>query len=281
MRTLLKNPYDEAKKGLSDFHRRDRYFGVLLLSAVTLYIGTVCAVTFLPQFALAASALGAVGLFILFSSVILSAISSKRIWNRCGLSKEKEIAVMLVNAYDVYMDSKKDQIREAANITGEVSKVLQRAKQQTTRWNTISQDRNALSKIGDDLSAQVVPALMGKSPDKAKIGEVLVRLACLFFDSTSERIRRAPELYKSLPVVAKVHAPSRLGTILLGLTEKRLGQLSLSTVGALVAVSLSLLVLSLLLEVTILDLARQNVGYVLTAFTALLVGFLMWFSRRS
>ena len=214
MRTLLKNPYDEAKKGLSDFHRRDRYFGVLLLSAVTLYIGTVC-LTFLPQFALAASALGAVGLFILSSSVILSAISSKRIWNRCGLSKEKEIAVMLVNAYDVYMDSKKDQIREAANITGEVSKVLQRAKQQTTRWNTISQDRNALSKIGDDLSAQVVPALMGKSPDKAKIGEVLVRLACLFFDSTSERIRRAPELYKSLPVVAKVHAPSRLGTILL------------------------------------------------------------------
>jgi hypothetical protein len=286
MRALLKNPYNETKTNLNEFYR-----GRLIARAL-LWLSLGMAVSVI----LVASSLAVLSSFttieyarffgicfgILFLCSAWMANRNARFWDRHGLSNEKSVAVRLVDAYDLYVNPKIDETSNAVTIVGKASRILQVA-DQTTSWNTITQDRNTLSKIGEDLRAKVLPAMIDKKGDKVKIGGVLVRLACLFFDSTSESICHASELLEPLPTGPSVHAPtitSMSRTMVLELTETRIGQLSLSAVGAFAAVFLPLLVLSRLLDTTILDLARQNVGYVLTAFAALFVGFLVWLGRQ-
>jgi hypothetical protein len=277
MRTLLRGLQQETKANARDFRRLDLFAVGLFLSALGLM-----AVVFFASFQGFVLGTGysqialAVFILLLFSAIVVNNRSS-RFWDRHGLSNEKRVATKLVDAYDLYVNPNRDETDSAAEIVKKVSQTLQRA-EQTTRWDTVIQDSRALSRIGQDLSARVVPAMADKRRDKAKTGEILIRLACLFFESTRQALGRAPHVYESLPVGPSVQTVLRAR--LLGLADRRLGQLLLSAAGGLAAILAFLLIWSLLLDVTILDLARENIGYLLTAFAALFVGILMWLPRQ-
>jgi hypothetical protein len=207
MRTLLKHPYDMAQRGLNDFRRHEDYAKAVLWSAFI--FGAAFAVAFSQQIVPVTTYSQFVGvafLVIFLGGVWLKDLSSQ-FWDRQRLSNEKKTAVMLVDGYDLYIDPDRDETTKATEIVRDVSQML-RAARELTRWNTVSQLRAKLSEIGEDIDNKVLPAMMDKNRKKTDIGEILVHLACLFFQGSPESMRRVPEVYQRLPGPAKRETPA-------------------------------------------------------------------------
>lgn len=207
MRRVLQHVYNETKKGLNDFRRREFYgdtvsriaFGFLVASALVLPLLFGSAAPYWLHITVIFIAL------YLGSSLLKN--WSSRLWNRCKLSNEKKIAVMLVDAHDSYVNADRDQTAKAVETARKASKILREASA-TTRWNALAQERVKLTEIGEDIDSRVLPAMVDKKGNKAKIAEILIHLACLFFQDPPENVKRIPEVYQRLPVAAKTETPA-------------------------------------------------------------------------
>lgn len=205
MRSLLNRVHAETKKTLNSYRRREFFARALFWLAVSFGAVFLVASSLSLVSASAYSQFAAIVFLALFFGSFGMEARSSRFWDRHGLSNEKELAVSLVDAYDLYMNPEKDETAKAAEKTRGVSQIL-RATSEATRWSTVGQERAQLFKIGEDMNTKVIPAMMDKK--NASIGEILAHLACLFFQSSPASMNRAPKVYQGLRSPDKREIPA-------------------------------------------------------------------------
>jgi hypothetical protein len=225
LRRLLDRIYDQTKNLAGKLRVLELLWRGFFWSAIFLAAVFVLILVPLSALAIQYSQLAAATFLVLFFCAILTEGRSSRLRKRLQISNEKRVAVALVDAYDRFV---KDEIADAAAITQGISQILRRP-ESSTRWSAIDEERAKLSQIGEAIVEGVVPAIKDKKHRKKDVGEILLRLACVFFEGTSASISRAPTVYESLnvhptPVVPKI----TIRGALTGPTAYRLGWAAVS-----------------------------------------------------
>lgn len=180
----------------------------------------------------------AILVFVLTPIAVYFLVASTTYWKEHHLSKEKSLVVYLLDAYE-YL-TKGDRVR-AQKLVKKVGRALE-SPRKTTDWSTLDRESENMSGIGRDIRTILLPALADEKRSREDVGEILVRLACLFFEGSSESISRAPRVYQHLgppkPSTPPVTPISKARPILVRSTILRL---PIAAVGAL---ALSVIVFS-------------------------------------
>jgi hypothetical protein len=150
-------------------------------------------------------------LLIAFYFVVVSATY----WNKEQLSKEKSLATYLLDAYEHL--TKRDRVA-AQKLVRKVSRALE-ARRNSTDWSTLHRESENMSGIGGEIRTILLPALADEKHSTEDLGEILVRLACLFIEGSSENMKRVPKVYQDLPrptIAPVIPTTTRLRKVLAG-----------------------------------------------------------------